>query len=278
MFIDQYESGWINWLDQTVTTIKPAERLILLIDGAFRPGIHRVIRDKLNSDHSVCLLFEAIKSCSDDARDVSPLLFEYVPNHLGLQKLLVQCDGMPMVSALITSESCEMLAARLAAWCIVESDDQSFNFRFPDTRRLPGIFRALTPEQQQQLAGPCSQWSYIARNGSWQALPVVSTQTPAATNTKLTALQFAEIIDDCRADEILFILASRGQQWPYRHSQLHAITEHAMTLARKTQLDETLIIEWCENCLGDASAAASIPTEQDCLQWAQQHAPELPIA
>lgn len=276
MFIDQYDCCWINWLDQTATTINPAERLILLIDGAFKPGIHRAIRDALNGDHPVCLLFETLKSCSDDARDVSPIVFQFQHHHPALKKTLLCCDGMPMVSAMVTSESCEMLAARLAEWCIVECGDQSFNFRFPDTRRLPAIFNVLNAEQRHQLVGPCSQWAYIGRDGSWQSLPVVPTRTSAATQVKLNAAQFAEIVDDCRADEILFVLASRGQQWPYRHSELHAITEHAITLARRTQLDESLITEWCERCLDHRQNTASMPTEQDCMQWTRQKASALP--
>jgi hypothetical protein len=68
--------------------------------------------------------------------------------------LLDKCSGWPMMCAIETPESQAELAARLAAWCVVEVDDQRFNFRFPDTRRLPAIFDALTPTQRAEFAGP----------------------------------------------------------------------------------------------------------------------------
>jgi hypothetical protein len=58
-----------------------------------------------------------------------------------------------MVSAIVTLETFVELVDRLAAWCVVEVDDQYFNFRFPDTRRLPDILGVLKPEQIGALLG-----------------------------------------------------------------------------------------------------------------------------
>lgn len=116
----------------------------LLIDGAFLPGLRRKL-----AALSPTLLFEFLPGCNDNTRDVSPLLLACMPAAL---RWLERTSGWPMLSVIATRESQRQLAERLAAWCIIEADGQRFNFRFPDTRRLPAIFAALTSGQQAQMA------------------------------------------------------------------------------------------------------------------------------
>jgi hypothetical protein len=77
-----------------------------------------------------------------------------------------------MLSAIATSGSVDVRAERLAAWWTVATEGDYFNFRFPDTQRLPAIFAVLMPEQQRELAGNALSWHYMARNGAWAALPI----------------------------------------------------------------------------------------------------------
>jgi hypothetical protein len=77
-----------------------------------------------------------------------------------------------MLSAIVTSDSIGVLAKRLAAWCTVVTGGDYFNFRCPDTQRLPAIFAVVMPEQQRELAGNVLSWHYMARNGVWAALPI----------------------------------------------------------------------------------------------------------
>jgi hypothetical protein len=168
MLTDPYTERWLERL--SVPT--EAENLYLLVDGAFVHGLHRHMKAAVPSADAPRLLFEELPGCNDKTRDVSPFLIRYHATNPALDALLAKCSGFPMISAIETVEGQLDLAERLAAWCVVQLDGQFFNFRFPDTRRLPGIFAALTPHQQSQLTGPASRWSYIDRSGLWRELAV----------------------------------------------------------------------------------------------------------
>ena len=70
-----------------------------------------------------------------------------------------------MVTAVVTSESADQLADRLARWTIVNATGSLFHLRFADTRRLPAIARALQPEQLADFIGPALQWRCVGRDG-----------------------------------------------------------------------------------------------------------------
>ena len=106
------------------------------------------------------------------------------------------CSGWPMVSAIASTENLEQLGARLAAWCIIENDRQRFNFRFPDTRRVPGSFAALHQDQRAQLTGSMRFWSYIGRDGNWADLEVASLESAVAENPVRDDSQFGKIVGD----------------------------------------------------------------------------------
>jgi hypothetical protein len=141
---------------------------------------------------------------------------------------------------------------RLSAWCIVEVDGQRFNFRFPDTRRLPAIFDALTPGQQRAFVGGTSCWHYVDRDGTWRALPLDRAAEPAeiVTDAKLDDEQFARLVEDSEADELWTRLQYRGIEWPGLASQRHWLLSQALVTARKYRLDEMGTIRWCSHCLG----------------------------
>jgi hypothetical protein len=50
-----------------------------------------------------------------------------------------------MLSAIVTSDSIDVLAEQLAAWCTMVTGGDYFNFSFYDTQRLPAIFAGLMP-------------------------------------------------------------------------------------------------------------------------------------
>lgn len=157
-----------------------------------------------------------------------------------------------MVSAIETSETLAELTARLSVWCVVYADGQRFNFRFPDTRRLPGIFNALALEQQGQLAGPASHWSYIGRDGEWRELVLPATNSAIADDSpELSDQQFGRMVGDSEADEMLVRLADRGLV-PERSSLGHAIVSSALKAAEVGALDPALRVDWCGACLADA--------------------------
>jgi hypothetical protein len=241
MLIDPYDECWLDRL---------TDATYLLIDGVFVPGLHRRIQAVMPLNDAPMLLFEGLPGCSDSTRDVSPFLVRYQASNSRLRTLLEKCSGWPMICAIETSESQAELTERLAAWCVVEVDDQRFNFRFPDTRRLPAIFGALSDEQRATLAGPATRWSYIARSGKWEELAVTGTPGAIADRPRLDDQQFAKLVNDSEADEVISILAYRGFKAGL-HSQEYATVSLALRVSRTAVVDAVSKVAWCESWLID---------------------------
>jgi hypothetical protein len=255
MFIDPFRNDWLVTLEERATSQPDDVNVFLLLDGVFVPGMHRTrpfIDSRTKAPH---LLFEALPGCTDQIRDASPFLVPIRPAGGSLAprlaSCLAPCSGMPMVSAIATTEDLDQLGRRLAAWCVIENDAQRFNFRFPDTRRLPGIYAALTAEQRAQLCGPMCFWAYIGRDGAWMDLDVVGQDSNIASNPELNNEQFGRMVDDGIADEILFRMTYGGVAHDGLHSDLHAIVCSALATAHAGRLEETLRFEWCMHIVND---------------------------
>lgn len=267
MLIDTYEENWLAGLNERVAQLDGLTKIYLLIDGVFIPGFYRQVRKALPAAE-MRLLFETLPACSDKVRDVSPFLLPYDAELYGLGKVLRQCSGSPMVSAIETGETLLQLADRLAAWCVIYSDGQRFNFRFPDTRRLPGIFAALHPDQRAQLAGPAKRWSYIDRAGSWKELPVPMLDSAIAQERpELDDVQFGMMVGDNEADSML-VRISRRQHLPDRKpSHLHAAISQALRVAEAQALEPDLLLEWCEDCLLQAVLPDENVMAERMIEW-----------
>lgn len=257
MLIDPYDECWLDQL---------TDATFLLIDGVFVAGLHRRIKAVMPATEAPSLLFEGLPSCSDGTRDVSPFLVRYQPSNSRMRSLLEKCSGWPMICAIETAESQAELTERLAAWCVVEVDDQRFNFRFPDTRRLPTIFGALSGEQRAALAGPATRWSYIDRSGKWQDLAVTGTPCAIAVRPRLDDQQFAKLVSDSEADEVISILASRGYAL-VSHSQDYATVSLALRVSRTVCMDTVSKVGWCESCLVDGQARDADHLAERLPQW-----------
>jgi hypothetical protein len=269
MLIAPYADGWQAHLDTLAREATQGQaRLYLLLDGVFLPGLHRKL-----AALSPSLLFEALPGCTDATRDVSPLLLDYaaVLSAAPEAPWLARCSGWPMLSAIATRESQSELAARLAAWCIIEADGQRFNFRFPDTRRLPAIHAALTGEQQAQLAGPAVSWSYIARDGHWRQLPVpLRDSAHAERPVALGAQQFASLVADSEADEILTMLHERGHDHSQNRHGAYLLVAQALAAIVGEPLDTYDKADWCERWLRRGPLPDAVPRPQTSLQAAGQ--------
>ena len=249
MFIDPFRTNWLDVLAERAVALPGHIHLYLLLDGVFIPGMYRKRPFADSRADPVHLLFSSLPGCTDEVKDASPLL---VPIRAAdgslvdrLPSRLLPCSGLPMVSAIATKESLAELGQRLAAWCVIENDGQRFNFRYPDTRRLPGMYGALKPEQRVQLCGPMRFWSYIGRDGAWADLDVEGQESGIASAPVLGDEQFGLMVDDNAADEVLFRLAYRGFVLEGLHSTLHATVNSALITARAAGVEEGLRAEWC---------------------------------
>lgn len=250
MFIDSFQDNWLDVLAKRTAALPDYINLYLLLDGVFVPGIYRTRPFADSGESAVHLLFEVLPGCTDAVKDVSPFLVSIRETDGSLvhrlPSRLSPCSGFPMVSAIATTESLDKLGQRLAAWCVIENDGQRFNFRFPDTRRLPGLYGALNPGQRVQFCGPMIFWTYIGRDGAWADLEVAGQKSDIASNPQLGDEQFGRMVEDSAADEVLFRLAYRGFAPVGSHCVLHATVSSALITAREAELDEDLRAEWCE--------------------------------
>lgn len=241
MLIDAFAEDWIDALCHRARQLPVSRKNYLLLDGAFVPGLHR----RLPKENKA-LLFAALPGHSEDAEDVSPFLTLFTPDNSDLKRILMSCNRWPMVSAIETPETLEQLTNRLVAWCLVKTDGQRFNFRFPDTRRLASILKALSPLQQAQIAGLATCWSYIDRDGHWRHLDLPSHDADIVIVPELDERQFAALVMDCAADEILVMLADRGHKVFEHPSRSHALVTSALYAADTMQLPNGALFDWCE--------------------------------
>ena len=277
MFVDAYGTGWLDAVRQRDAGLPPGARLVCVIDGVFLPGVYRAYRAALAVDNQPVLLFEGTPSCSDETRDVSPFVFRFEPGNARLAELLARCSGMPMLSMVATYETAAVIGARLGAWCVVEAGDQRFNFRFPDTRRLPAIFRTLTPEQRGQMLGRSIAWHYIDRAGRWQEL-VCETSDEAleiADRPTLSDAQFGLLVDDSAADEMWVRVEDRVGQVSHLPSERHALLSKALRVAAVATVDEVTRMQWCADCLGSGLVLEDGAMTARFVEWREAKARQL---
>jgi len=240
MLIDAFHHNVFDELDQRAAGLVGPDKLYLLIDGAFVPGLHKMLAAERKS-----LLFASLPACSDETVDASPFLTPYVSCDKRMRSLLHRCSGWPMLSLIQTSESLAQLSERLSAWCVIEADGQRFNFRFADTRRLPAIIRTLEPAQRMQFLGPAVRWSYVNRNGCWNEVDVEGSTAQPTINPVLNDGQFAALIDDSRVDELLVLLGDRGYEVGKHPSESHARVAVALQTALSAELADDSLLSWC---------------------------------
>lgn len=241
MLIEGFQSGVYEELEKTLLQKKPTNNLYLFLDGAFVPKLHERL-----SDESKDVLFSHLLGCNRDAIDASPFITPIIGIDKSLKALFRFCNGWPMVNLIETPEPLAALGSRLSAWCIVEVSDQRFNFRFMDTRRLGVIFDSLTPEQKAEFAGPALQWKYISRSGAWEELELQSADVGFSVDPILDDKQFAKIIDDSKADEVMMLLSDRGHDVFSHPFRSHALVSRALQVAFFEQVENDYLINWCE--------------------------------
>lgn len=247
MLIDKFEKRFFAELDGRVTNQQQQCKLYLLIDGAFVNGIHKLFKEEEKR-----VLFDSLPSSKNEARNVSPFLIQLNSRDQRQRILLARSNGWPMISLIETPEDLAGLYARLAAWCVVEVDKDRFNFRFADTRRLPAIVKYINFDQRSHFAGPALRWSYVGRDGKWKDLDIAERTTKDASLDFVPVLeksQFAALVDDGRADEVLAIMAYRGEDVNCTHFQRWSLTMDAIEVADQFDLSESDSIEWAIWCV-----------------------------
>jgi hypothetical protein len=267
MLIDTFTPDWQDHLIQQHAALAAGRRLYLLLDGAFVPNLYREVQKALTAPDDVALLFEQLPGCTDNTRSVSPFLAPYSAPSVQMALALKKCSGWPMVSAIETTETMDELNKRLAAWCVIENDGQRFNFRFPDTRRLPAMFDCLSAAQRSSLAGPAVRWSYIGRTGAWNEIPMPPTAGEVAYEPTLDDQQFAAMVRDSEVDETIVLMRDRGPLPRQLLSDIYANVDAALRVAELAKLGQDLHLHWCIHCMHNAVPSDEKDGIKAALAW-----------
>jgi len=243
--IDKHAPGWIDALFADDGPLAPAPdgSRYALIDCAFAPQCHQLLKQRTGSGLWRSL-YENMPGATDEAIRHSPVLLniDAIERPL-LDRVLLPTNGLPMLSFIRSVETIGSLFERLSPWCIVNADGQYFVLRFPDTRRLPDVLNALSPQQQLALYGPGTAWHFRRRDASWQTF-LAPSQTASFTSQpelapRLDGDQCAALIAGSEADEIvanlLYLTPRYGEQ--HSPSKLHALATYSLAAANAMRID-----------------------------------------
>lgn len=202
--IGSHSPGWLDVFQAQIDSLReqwPDAGVYALFDCAFNERCHAEIkRFRLPAR----TLYDLSNHPSPELQAVSPTLVPLAHAKASSWRDVARhTDGYPMLSVIVTPESLDELALRLRPWCIVNADGEPYVFRFPDTRRLPGVVDVLTPEQHGAFFGPAHVWLTRTRRATWSALRLPGLPLPPAEEVKLDGEQFVQLMNDAEADEII---------------------------------------------------------------------------
>lgn len=243
--IDKHSLGWLDALfvdEGPLASTAPGTRYAL-VDCAFAPQCHRLLK-QYTGDGLLRSLYENTPGATDEVIRHSPILLNVdAVQRSVLDRVLLPTNGLPMLSFIHSIESLDSLFERLSPWCIVNADGQHFVLRFPDTRRLPDVLNALSPQQRLALCGPGTAWHFRRRDASWQTF-LAPSQTASFTSQpelapRLDGDQCAALIAGSEADEIvanlLYLTPRYGEQ--HSPSKLHALATYSLAAANAMRID-----------------------------------------
>ncbi|RJG07634.1 DUF4123 domain-containing protein [Noviherbaspirillum cavernae] len=212
MAINRYPSDWYGTLTMRLAEIErqfPDAHIHALIEGVLADSCHSFL--KRSTRLPFVALYANTASADEETLSISPLLVEYRANeHDTWNTLLKKTSGVPALSLIVTSESITQLATRLTPWCIVDAGGHHLALSFADTRILPVLFAAVTPQQKAQLCGPANCWQYVSRTAEWETLSLPETGLPPADEIILSEGQCTQLIDAAEADGVLYQLRAHS--------------------------------------------------------------------
>jgi len=202
MPIDRHPADWKAVLHASLAGAEG--NIHALVDGVHNEAFYQALKKQARLRY--LSLYATVPSADEETLGLAPILVQYDSAHSTQWDTLMEfTNGKPALGIIVTAESIEQVAARLIPWCVVDADGYSLALSFADTRILPALVDALTPQQRGQFFGPALRWTYVARDASWQGLPVDAAQAlPAAQKVALSAAQVAALMDASEADSIAF--------------------------------------------------------------------------
>ncbi|UQV47334.1 DUF4123 domain-containing protein [Janthinobacterium lividum] len=241
MSINMFPADWKASLHTRLQAFRcqfPDAHIYALVDGVFDESCYPLLKRAQHLQYE--LLFAGTPCADEETLTVSPLLVEFRDaGRFTWERLLEKANGHPALSLIVTPEPLSQLAARLAAWCIVDAADYTVALSFADTRILPQLFKILTAQQLGQLCGPADHWQYVTRNGDWRDLTLPGEALPAAVGISLSEQQCAQLMRAAEGDGILFQVRATSPRLlePHTAAHAHALVEYWLDCADHARLE-----------------------------------------
>ncbi|GJI94495.1 hypothetical protein RugamoR57_12130 [Duganella caerulea] len=241
MLINRHPSGWKDALHASLQDREG--NVCLLVDGVHNELFYPTLKKSVGFRY--LSLYATAPAADEETLGLAPILVQYSGEHRKQWDALLELtDGRPALSIIVTPESIEQLAARLIPWCVVDADGYTLALSFADTRILPALADALTPEQRGQFVGPALQWRCTGRDASWLELslpaPMPSEQAaPPADKVQLSAQQVAALMAASEADSIAYQFAQYISKplAAYAAYDAHALIEQWLRVADRVQIE-----------------------------------------
>ena len=246
--IGTHEPGWLDDFQGDIASLWemwPDANVFSLLDCVFAESCHTAIKKHRLPSRS---LYDLSDEPSPELQAISPTLVPLTRATIPeWREVLRITDGFPMLSMIATPESLDELARRLNSWCIVNADGEPYVFRFPDTRRLPGVVNVLTPQQHGAFFGPARAWRYRTRSAQWAELPLADAPLPPADEVRLDTEQCAQLIGDGEADEILehFHVYEPAFIRPYPPADAYTLIAQGLKRANHYGIENFDRMHWC---------------------------------
>jgi hypothetical protein len=209
--VNPAKSGWPEHLLATVVQWreqhqKNAWHVHLLVDASFDQSLSETLPWRRSV---ACSLYADMRLAGLNAVAPHLLRLPEAPKKQlpWLQQLLATCSGKPMLSLVISAIPADQLRIHLQPYLRARTaDGLEWPVRWADTRVLPGLLAALTPEEREHLLSPIHLWLTLDREGApvqWQGAGSASPEPAAFDCWALDEVGFSKLLAAAEADAVL---------------------------------------------------------------------------
>ncbi|PKO86145.1 MAG: hypothetical protein CVU18_16440 [Betaproteobacteria bacterium HGW-Betaproteobacteria-12] len=159
-----------------------------------------------------------------------------------LQRLADACAGKPMISFLASAVPAERLATHFRPYLLAGTEDSlEWPVRWADTRVLPGLIAALTPEERRHLLSPLYVWMAVSRQGDlieWRGEGNPQPEPADFDCWPLNEARFGQLVTEAEADAVLSQIDDRRPDLLTNGNpaDMHAIIARRLALATQHQI------------------------------------------
>jgi hypothetical protein len=192
-----------------------------------------------------CSLYEGMRL--EGLKEAAPHLFRLRDDPKKrldwLQQLFAVCTGKPMLSILFSAIPSNNLRGHIQPYLLARTEDSmEWPVRWADTRVLPGLIAALTPEERQHLLSPLFVWMMIDRQGElieWRGDGNPAPDPADFDCWPLDEGRFSQLLVEAEADAVLSQIDERRADLLAngKHAEKHIRVSRQLALATRYKID-----------------------------------------